>query len=359
MSGTTSSNPVQNYTQSVGGLMKQAFGKDSGINGITFLNAIKTDFLTKFNSIWDKITDAKHELSPDDNIYVPVDQKTLIGTDFSMLYNGKISTNTLETDQGAVKFLNVKADYDTELRSGYCTSSEPVIYDALGTRDKAVYEITLLSKAYADLYDGTNTEDIVQNYGDTMNQYKSACEANGLNWESVLSDVSTELQTENYWYKKEGKADEFDMASKAHALMLTAAGPDFKDSLTLAFTGEFDYEDTISENGSEVVDKKGVLGTAGKYINKGTAAVTNAVGGAWSSIRNKCNELVNEDKSVQSAGNPGLVAKPFTQDSVISKDGFLSFVGNSRAPGSRDAQLAELTSNIDTSGNSSIDLDDI
>lgn len=357
MAEESSQNPVKKFGNEVGGLFSQAFGKDSGINGLTFLNALKSDFTKKFNSVWDRITDADHKLSSDDNIYVPVDQKTLIGTDFSSLYNGRISADTLQTDQGDLQFLKVKADYDTELRSGYCVRLEPTSYDALNVRNKAIYEVTLLSKAYADQYDGTNTDSIVSSYRETMNQYKTACEANGLNWDSVLSDVSTELQTENHWYKQEGKSDEFDMASKAHALMLTAAGPDFHDSLVPAFTGEFSYEDTIRENGSSVVGKKGVLNTIGTYANKGTAAITGAVGGAWSSIRNKCNELVDNDQSQQASSNINNPSQ-ITSAAKNGKDEFLSFIGNSSAPGTRAAQAAELVSGMDTSS-SGIDLDNI
>lgn len=314
-----------------------AFGEGSGIGVGEYFKRVKNEWTEKLSAICDWMMDSEHTLRRDDNIYVPADQKTLLGSDFSTLYNGTVRVNSMETENGTQKFMYAKTGYDTEMCSDHCSSVTPVSYDALSTEQKAVSEITLLTKAYVSVYDGSNKQDVIDSYGSVMNDYKKYCESNGVVWELVMADVSNELQTECYQYKEKGDAKNYSMAGLSHSLMLTAAGPEFQDALIPAAQQRgLSYDDTLSSDGKSLVDHKKLRSVAGDTIHSAISATANFAGSAWNHMRDACAALSDQIHEDQMSNGVAKTAASFSK-------GALNFMSGSLAQ-SRGAQADAIIS---------------
>ena len=285
-------NDAQQYVNDVKGMSGQLFGKEVGITPGEYIKRLLNGGKGTFNRLMDKFTGADENLRHDDNICVPVGQKTLLGQDFQSLFNRstKFSMTTMTTDTGQPKkYIGANTNYDVNMYGGL-SKTEPVEYDALTPDAKAVYEVTLLSKAYASEMGKGNDDVLSQSYKSMMQAYQSVCENSGVSWAHVLNCVSDELQAENVAAKNRGDIDEFNAASNAHRMMLTAAPADFQDSLSIAYAGQFNYEDTINPNGDTSVDRS-FLKSVGNLVQTGTSFASRIVGTAWNYCRSVASEI--------------------------------------------------------------------
>lgn len=203
----------------------------------------------------------------DDNIVVPMGTKTLLGEDFESLYP-ETKTETMKDTNGEENSYIVSTDkaYQTEmhaLTAGHWTS-----YDLCGTRARAVYEMTLVSKKYAYEYQtakGDAKQQSIDDYTTTMAFYKQFCEENDIGWGQVLQDVSAELQVESYDYaetshklvgdivnrfgKKGVNWDENRIiANRAHLMVKGVMPEGTEDQLATRLVGKTTYEKTLDTN---------------------------------------------------------------------------------------------------------------
>lgn len=193
----------------------------------------------------------------DDNIVVPVGTKTLLGANFEALYPETTVKSAKGTDGKEAEYIDsTDRAYQTEfhaLKAGHWTS-----YDLCGTRMKAVYEMTLLSKRYA--YDYQNADEqgkqqCIDDYSDIMALYKQFCDSNNIGWGRVLQDVSAELQVEGYNYGEsshkliQGPNIDWDqnriIANRAHLLVKGVMPDGMTDELAIKLQGKTTYEKTL------------------------------------------------------------------------------------------------------------------
>ena len=74
----------------------------------------------------------------DDNVYVPVNQKTLLGYDFNTLYDS-FDTVPYGTDNGRLSDIMIpRTGYDTEIHGWFGRADSPSSYDCLSDEDKLV-----------------------------------------------------------------------------------------------------------------------------------------------------------------------------------------------------------------------------
>ena len=196
-----------------------------------------------------------------DNWVISNDTQTLTGEPFISLYDGvEYSTETHKTDEGTeIEILNISdKPYRTEMMYGDLMSSESTQIEAMDPKKRVAYEVTLLSKQYANKAINANASDraaIEQEYADKMRSYNAYCEANNISWTSTMYIVSSELQHESLEYTTDSKhisdpstaGKNATNANIAHRLQLAQAGPDFVD-VPIPQLAEQDvtYEDTLS-----------------------------------------------------------------------------------------------------------------
>ena len=259
----------------------------------------------------------------DDNVFVPDDYKTLVGDNFTSLYQST-STLTKVTDDGlSHSFIKSTSPYDAELHSGFGTMSSATSYDALDDRLKAIYEITLLSKKYSYNYkdDDVAHNDLLGNeYVQKMTQYRDYCVQSGLDWNDIISAVSIELQTETRDYIKSDDtvfgsmaktADtERVIANRAHNMVVACADDGYVDTLAPALESDISYEDTtnmlsdMTRDGKSVKDFNNVTAWISSIFNKFKLVVAHLplIGGFFKdkseekpSAVNTAKELLAED----------------------------------------------------------------
>ena len=240
----------------------------------------------------------------DDNVYVPVNQKTLLGYDFNTLYDS-FDTVPYGTDNGRLSDIMIpRTGYDTEIHGWFGRADSPSSYDCLSDEDKLVFEMTAVSKKYADaifnayfeengsdkenddqsVSDGNikqdENKDVSDKDGDTsskqdvesrkktckelgeeyaqiMSQYKAYCDTlPDFSWNEALYYTSGEFQLETSQYIKDNAGEVFGntssdrynkyVANGAHNLLLAVSGDEYQDSLfSLVDSNSVSYDDTI------------------------------------------------------------------------------------------------------------------
>ena len=245
------------------------------------------------------------ELDVDDNIYIPVGTKTLLGEDFSSLYvSSKPVGKALDTGENQF-FIEPSDEYDTEMHSDMCSLSVSQGYDALSLKERAMYEVVLLSKkASYEILNGGNSDKISSEYADKMNAYRSYCESNGVDWNNVIVGCSVELQTEARDYLKSkdsvlpgesySRADMNRVVTNcAHNVVILSGGASFKDELVPALSQDITYEDTMNVS----------LDYSGSTLSKVANTSTDFLGRILHAIKDKLSIKDNETNK-----NPSVFA---------------------------------------------------
>lgn len=238
-------------------------GTDSdGLNLESFKNAVLKDTSNLGHGLSDFISNKL--VKTNDHISILAGTKTLLGNNFSSLYESSEPGKFSSSDGNTYDTIDSTSPYDTEMHSSNCTYTDNTSYSLLSDEQKAIYEITLLSKQYANKSNGDIPLDtIAQQYAETMNQYKSYCDNNDISWDNVCYKVSAELQSECADYKSDNKqivsaysasslGSNCSVANKAHSLLLFCVSTDFKDTLSadaLAKCSTLTYDDTLDTSG--------------------------------------------------------------------------------------------------------------
>lgn len=231
-------------------------------------------FLAKLKNL--QLLDA--ETLYDDRIEVKAGTSTLLGEDFSTLYEScrTVSVQAQDADGSVYDMDVLQADcsYPTEMHSAYLRSNTWGEYDTLSMEQKAVYEVTLLSKKYAamDTSATGSEEEAASGYAGIMAQYRQYCEQNGIAWDGVVQAASTELQLEVSDYHVETKdslnlyeqvgrnaARSKAQSAEAHNLLLACAPEGYQDQPAPGLDSSLTYEDTCdaSYDGSVVAHAAG------------------------------------------------------------------------------------------------------
>jgi len=190
----------------------------------------------------------------DDRIEVQAGTQTLLGEDFSSLYES-CEISSIDAGQGtSVDVLKATCSYPTEMHSGNLVMGDWTDYASIPIDKRACYEVALLTKKYAAL---PESDENANAYADKMAHYRQFCESNGMDWNTVIYNVSGELQTEVADYKglSEDKSNLYSQVTKdaalarsqaadAHNMLLTCAPEGYTDELLPALAGKVTYEDT-------------------------------------------------------------------------------------------------------------------
>lgn len=210
------------------------------------------------------IADVVANRDGNDNVYISVGTKTLIGQDFESLYASHKIKTFQNSDGTSSDYIVSTCDYYTEMSSGNASSNAAWSYDqASGNKVKAVYEITLLSKKYSSQYEQGNDVKNAQletEYADYMSQYREFCEANDISWDDVMTGVSAELQTQTWRYIDQsdnlfkGKRAEENrvIVNRAHSMLKGCMSEGYTDQLLPSLAGKMTYEDTLDTDPRDV-----------------------------------------------------------------------------------------------------------
>lgn len=227
----------------------------------------------------------------DDNIYVPMGKKTLIGDSFESLYTGYEVKEYTASNGNTFTAIESTSSYNTEMVSSDLIGSSPVEYDVLSDDRKAAYEITLLSKKYANMYTEnlTDNEKISQEYSDKMCAYREYCETQGISWNRVVQLSSSELQAESYVHSEEAKGFMFSteaegnrvLSNKAHSILKSCTS-DCEDTLPLFLEGKITYEETLDTS----PDSVGFFNNVKTWFTEKWQAIKEAMPHPWQSIKN-------------------------------------------------------------------------
>ena len=197
----------------------------------------------------------------DDNIEILDGTKTLLGDDFTTLYESHDMEDCKASDGTVVKSIRSTSSYDTEMHSGMCSAKKYMSYDLFSDKEKAMYEITLLSKYYANEFsdDSAKNEMIAQEYANKMVEYRRFCDQNNISWSDVCVGVDIELQTEcaNYLRANEqvlnsrtavNANDNRIITNRAHGLLLQCVPDDYIKMVCPSASvnyPELTFEDTL------------------------------------------------------------------------------------------------------------------
>ena len=171
---------------SMSGILKIASEEASkGYNFKNFLSGLVGSILIDpIRKKMNKMTEYFSEInaSHDDNIEVPVGTKTVLGEDFSMLYNGGSNGETVYKGANGsdIACYNPACSYDTELytiRSDEWVTADQESY--VSDEFKVCYEMALLTKKYADMYSENweGNDDIFNKFKESQKatpEYKAA-----------------------------------------------------------------------------------------------------------------------------------------------------------------------------------------
>lgn len=262
-----------------------AMDSDKGIGLANVFHSVVESVKSRFDKAMSYFYDDDYS----DNIYVLNGTKTLTGQDFSELYDGNTSVVTKSTDKGEAQFLKPDVSYSTEMYQ-YGTQSNNAEYNVLPLDSKIIYETTMLTKKFANRYASKqcSAEDALNSYKNEMDKYKSICESNNITWNDIIMAVSNEVQTESCHFIQDRNKSDLNMSNLAHNLLLSYAGPDYKDTEAPDVNSEgVTYDDTLSldnEFNDSLFDK--IKRTASQGIHKAALGVGNAAHGVWSGIKN-------------------------------------------------------------------------
>lgn len=284
----------------LGDTYKKAFSKEEGgITASEFFGTIGSSIRNKVNDFTSKFTTDPRQ---DDKVYIPVEAKTLLGDDFTSLYTGT-STKTVETDAGKIDIIKPSNAYSTEMYFGGIASPNKVTYNGLSGKDKATYEIILMTKKYASEYnaDANNAAAINEAYSADLEKYHQYCKENDINWNNVLHTVSSELQRETCEFRDKNDKNNLYVTNLSHNLLIAGAGPNYEDypNSIVDYMG-YSYEDTLDLNVDKHVSSwKGMTNSVKTKVLWLTSGVTGFVGkvvdGAQTQAANLANKIQSEN----------------------------------------------------------------
>lgn len=301
---------LKDNVDNIKSLWSQAFSKEhGGISVSEFFGSFKTSFKNLMTKITSKLWNPP-ESRRGDGVYVPADQKTLLGDDFANLYTGEVGTKTVETTDGNLQCLNPNSPYAITMHPSCLFSENKATYGALTPTEKAAYEVVLVTKKLANQYDGSNADDIANQYNDIMCQYKDYCESNHIEWRNVQNKVSNEFQAESAGFRSLADKKNLYLANLSHNLFLKNAGPDYQDPICnyVGWVG-YSYDDTLSLDNFEGMSSwKAVLAgkarTASDYFLYGTSKVHGLAQEGIAAAQDKISEWQEsaENKAENSTG---------------------------------------------------------
>lgn len=228
-----------------------------------------------FKKLYNKITDSAGNIvsfgkdmsngyDSDDNVFIPEGTKTLLGENFESLYASSELRSYDNSDGTKSSYIVSTSPYGTEMKSGNATANDAVSYDEKSSvKFKAIYEITLLSKKYGNMYiegDDANNDLVETEYANYMSKYRSVCEQQGVDWDYVMTGVSAELQTQSAYYLDKtndmfgsmGADENRILVNRAHSMVKGCMSEGYEDALIPALAGKLSYEDTLDTNPKEV-----------------------------------------------------------------------------------------------------------
>lgn len=272
----------------------------------------KENFKKTFSGSFDRMIDSISKkitgvfADADDNVFVPSGTKTLLGEDFSSLYVSFGISPVQMSDGMIVDMVTADCPYETEMHSGYGMTAQPESYALLSSRERAVYEVVLLSKyaAFQSCSGGVcgDGQDLAEWYADKMSQYRKYCDGAGLDWDNdIIRAVSVELQTETRDYLADGKkfggafyTAAMDMSrvvsNMAHGMVVSCADSDFVDMVPPFLEQDISYEDTI-----DVVPKVSGDGTEPTVAERSGYVIMELAGKVKSFFVEKWNQLMGSD----------------------------------------------------------------
>lgn len=234
---------------------------------------------SKADAIVQKLSSGKQ----DDNIIVPKDAKTLLGEDVSVLYE-EYTVESREGDDGTSQeyITGDNKAYQTELYT--ITRPHTTSYDICTNHEKAVYEITLLSKKAAYEYQHTGDNKYIDEYSARMAMYQQFCTSNNMDWKQVLQDVSYELQDESYNYKQKSEKviqtvnwdEDRVYANQAHLFLKSVMPSDMTDKFDPRLPSDFTYDDTLDTQDNSKTGAERVGSSFGNAIVKLGDAIKNS-----------------------------------------------------------------------------------
>lgn len=304
--------------------------------GMTLGNAFKSllkSAVEPIKNIPDMISDKALKIIHyhDDNVAVPAGTKTLIGEDFSSLYEDFKLVDHNVSSGGQRSYIEAKSSYRTEMER--MVSDHWMSYDICSNTSKAAYEITLLSKKYANMYQNGNDEyndKLAEEFGGKMAEYKNYCESNNMDWQQVCLNVSGELQIESYNYTEASKSlitnigpvgTDFDkeriIANRAHMMVKECMDDSSADTLPLSLTGKYEYDAALDT--SEHQDAK-FLNKAAAWFKEKYDGIKNFVTGFHpvKSMKEAAIRTVNRIEGVDSNqfDNSALDSESVSDDSI-------------------------------------------
>lgn len=257
----------------------------------------------------------------DDQVDVPVYSKTLTGDDFSTLYSSPKTISQKVSDGSYIDvYDNSASSYNTEMICGFGDvgfDGKHVAYDSLPIDQKATYETTLLFKKYSEsiALDPENAE-LKAEFNTKLSAYKSACETNNVEWDTVLHNVSTELQYEVYAYNNEAENRLFgqdrsehtrDVAVNAHNMLLEYAGSDFDDTIPAMLKYNEAYMSHIDAEGNYSFDNTvgvaNLLNRAKNTFEDATQSVRNVFSGIDEGVKAAGSSIMQTADRLDSLGN--------------------------------------------------------
>lgn len=340
---------IKKGTDDFKSLWKQAFSKEQdGITVSKFFGSFKTSLGNFVNKVTDKLWT---EPRRGDNIFVPATTKTLLGEDFAALYPGEVGTKTIKTTDGDLDCLDPKAPYSVQMHPSCLFSEEKATYGALSPVEKAAYECVLLTKKCASKYDGTNKDEVNQEYDAAMSKYKDYCNNNGIEWGSVQNKVSNELQAESAGFRDLADKNNLYTANLAHNLFLHNAGPDYKDPVChyVGWLG-YSYDDTLSLDMSDLSTWKAIKNTVRDAVLTVTSGAHSlaqtGIGKAQTKLEDWQNKAADAAQSSVSEENKSFINK-FKDKAFDTISTHLSYIDGTGRDGNKD-RVSKLASEFGT-----------
>lgn len=238
--------------------------------------------------------------SGNDFVEIPVGTKTLLGEDFSVLARTS-GTYSRKTDEGhAEDFL--KPNPETEMRSGNLASSKPRSLESFTPEKRAAFEVVLLSKKYASMYEEGDREAndrVAYEYTDYMSQYRVLCERDGTSWDEVMNYASWELQQQSYEYGQETDTKWFSAGSsdaqrvecnRAHGMLIKCGSEGWQDTKYPAL-GDMDYESMSDLERRDV----GFLSNVGRWFSEKWDKIKGFLTAPWRGVKSAAKGLLAAD----------------------------------------------------------------
>jgi hypothetical protein len=225
------------------------------------------------------------------------------------LYEDVDYTEYTGSDGSVISAIDSASSYETEMHGGICSRASLTSYEMLSDREKAVYEITLLSKKYAAMYTGDSEadSDTANEYADYMAEYKAFCEADGLSWNEIVYNVSAELQTETRDYLKNDNIisnmsyTSLDsnriISNRAHGMLVACTDDTYSDMLIPALSGDISYEDTMDTSSNMADYGNAVMNSS--VASNGIEFVAKIAGRFWEKVKSFASSVSYPVKAVK------------------------------------------------------------